>query len=142
MAIGQLVPLCLDGAVARFVVAVFPPDADVFDAFGFDADADFLEVDAFVDAGDDLDPARVRRFGVLSPMGSASPTAFTAPDAMSPTAPTTLPACRVTVFTTLPGSGMEVLLAAPASLAGRSPECSLRAAHGSGMMDRCRTPSP
>jgi hypothetical protein len=101
MAIGQLVPLCLDGAFARFLLAVVVPEVADEVRFGFavafDPDrfaAEVFAADAFGVAADDgdFDAALVRRFGLLSPIGSASPTALTAPAAMSPTVPATLPA--------------------------------------------------
>jgi hypothetical protein len=48
------------------------------------------------------------RFGLESPIGSASPTALMAPEAAWPTTPTTLPARLPTVFTILPGSGIPL----------------------------------
>lgn len=55
-----------------------------------------------------VEPRRLVRFS--SPIGSALPTALTAPLATSPTVPAILPAVRPAVrptrFTTLPGSGM------------------------------------
>ena len=42
----------------------------------------------------------------LSPLGSAPPTAFTAPLAASPTVPATFPTVFPTFLTTLPGSGI------------------------------------
>jgi hypothetical protein len=104
--IGQLDPPDFRGALARFLPPVVVRDDVVdarfelvrlFDPEAFDADAfaaGFLAVEVLVAAvvEVDFDVVRVRRFGLLSPIGSASPTAFIAPVARSPTVPATLPA--------------------------------------------------
>jgi hypothetical protein len=95
-------------AVVDFAVV----DFDVLDfvaadfASGFDA-VDF-EVEDF--AEDAVDRFRADERFASSPIGSALPTALTAPLATSPTVPATLPAVfpavRPTCFTILAGSGI------------------------------------
>lgn len=88
-----------------FGLADFVPDA--LDDVPFD---DFAEVGrrvAVVELFADRLPLERRVDPFLSsPIGSALPTAFTAPPATPPTVPATFPAVRPTFFTTLPGSGM------------------------------------
>jgi SAM-dependent methyltransferase len=119
----------------RFVPDVFfvpvpldvAPDAAVFDAVErFDGDARLAppaDFAAFVaDRFDDEDPPgfevdalfavldervdRWRPLFVPSPIGSALPTAFSAPPATSPTVPTSLPALLPTSFTTFGAFGI------------------------------------
>ena len=106
---------------------VVDPDFEADDAFEPDDDdlaglfvdfvpVDFVPVDfvaadverAFVVELDDLELLLLERlrFGLSSPIGSALPTAFTAPPAAPPTLPAILPAVRPTCLTTFPGSGM------------------------------------
>ena len=88
----------LAGLFADFVPADFEP----VDFVAADVERDFVaELDDF-----ELLLLERLRFGLSSPMGSALPTAFTAPPAAPPTVPAILPAVRPTCLTTFPGSGM------------------------------------
>lgn len=95
-------PLALDDlAVAAFEV--------VLDDFAA-VDRDFAAVDPLLAFEDEL-AERLRRERreepfLPSPIGSALPTALTAPPATSPTVPATFPAVRPTRLTTLPASGI------------------------------------
>jgi hypothetical protein len=100
------------GLLADFVPVDFVPvdfvavDLEPVDFDAADVDRDFVvELDDF-----ELLLLDRLRLGLSSPIGSALPTAFTAPPAAPPTAPPTvpaiLPAVRPTCLTTFPGSGM------------------------------------
>ena len=92
---------------ADVVVPLLPlePLLDVVRAFDDEPpiDAELLLDERDVDF--ELPPERLR-FDLSFPIGSALPTAFTAPPAASPTVPAILPAVRPTVLTTFPGSGI------------------------------------
>jgi hypothetical protein len=116
------------GALERFAAAlVF--GADAADGVDFalvlaDVLADVL-VGALVVVLDFARPVERRVVAFLSPIGSALPTAFTAPLATSPTVPATfpavpatLPAVRPTFFTTSPASGMACPPVRPVTEAG------------------------
>jgi hypothetical protein len=107
-----------DFEVDAFVVALdfvpvelLAPDDFELAAFAFVLVDDFVVVDRLFAVEDELvereplERREVERF-LPSPIGSALPTAFTAPPATSPTVPATFPAVRPTCFTTLPASGI------------------------------------
>jgi hypothetical protein len=122
-------------AEADFVVDVdFGLDAGFLADADFAVDADFVvDADFFVDVDFEVEPLLFADFvpplaplfaelalddfelppddrrddlPLLSPIGSALPTAFTAPPAASPTLPAIFPAVRPTDRTTFPGSGI------------------------------------